>query len=480
MSVGVQSASDAGPSASAAGKLSRSAKAAYALGGAPDIFGHWLYHGLSNQVFVTYLGLSPTQLSTALFTSRLTDAFTDPVVGWLSDNTRSKWGRRRPYILFGSLAAGLALPCLFMVSVDWSRSTLFAFVLVSSCLYAPLISLYNTPYQSLGAELSPDYDERTSVMSWRAIVQTLAAMLVNWAWWFASRPLFNDRSTGQPNLARGAMWAATIAGVIVILSGCVSFLFVRERYYQKARDQEKISFWSAVKQTLACRPYLILLGTALLFAVPTAMYGHFGYYVQTYYVFSGDAVAASTIGGASGVAYGLCSLIGVPIASAVSNRFGKREALKYTLLLGAIGLGSSYWLYTPSAPWLCIVSSGIYGVASSSLWVVLPSICADVVDFDELSTRRRREGAFSSIFSWVLKLGMSLSLLVVGPALALAGFDSGHKTQSPSTLHAIRLMFAGLPALACLLALLLISFFPLSRGRMTDIRAELEARRGTV
>jgi GPH family glycoside/pentoside/hexuronide:cation symporter len=135
-------------------QLAVSAKAAYAVGGVTDIFGHWLYHSLANQVFVTYLKLSPTQLSTALFTSRLVDAFTDPFFGWLSDNTRSKWGRRRPFILFGSLAAGLALPCLFMVSPAWNRSTIFGFMVVSACLYAPLISAYNTSYQTSSARPS--------------------------------------------------------------------------------------------------------------------------------------------------------------------------------------------------------------------------------------------------------------------------------------------------------------------------------------
>jgi len=464
----------------AADKLTTSSKAAYALGGTTDIFGHWLYNGLSNQVFVTFLRLTPPQLSIALFTSRLVDAFTDPLFGWLSDNTRSKWGRRRPYILFGSVLAGLALPCLFMASPKWDRSTVFWFMVISGSLYAPLISAYNMPYQSLGAELTPDYNERTSVMSWKAVVQTLAVMLVSWAWWFASRPLFNDPSTGQPNLARGATWAASIAGGIMILAGLANFFLVRERYYEKAQLQERISFSTMIKQTFGCRPYLILMGTALLFAVPSALFGSLSYYVQTYYVFGGNAAAASTIGGWSGVAYGIFSLVGVPVASAVARKVGKRDALKYTLLLGTVALGSSYWLYTPVAPWLCIISSGFYGFASTSLWVILPSMCADVVDFDELSTHHRREGAYSSAFSWVLKVGMSLSMLIVGPMLAMAGFESSLRAQAPRTIEAIRLMFAGLPAVACLAAFLLLSTFPLTRERMQEIRTVLEARRGTV
>jgi GPH family glycoside/pentoside/hexuronide:cation symporter len=353
-------------------------------------------------------------------------------------------------------------------------------MLVSSCLYAPLISAYNMPYQSLGAELTPDYNERTSVMSWRAVAQTLAAMLGGWAWWFASRPWFDDPQTGEPNLARGARCASAIAGGIMILSGLAVFGFVRERYYEKAQTQEKTRFVTAMKQTVECRPFLVLLGTALLFAVPTALFGHLSYYVQTYYVFNGDAVAASTVGGWAAVAYGLLSLVGVQVVSALSRRFGKRHALRFVLLVGAFALGSCYWLYTPAAPWLCVASSGLYGFTSTGIWVVLPSMCADVVDFDELSTKRRREGAFSSVFSWVLKVGMSTSMLVAGPILTLTGFDSTTKVQSGATLESIRVMLAVPPAVACGVAFLLMSAFPLTRERMERIRTELEARRGAV
>ncbi len=463
-----------------ADELRAGAKAAYAIGGTTDILGHWLYHALANPVFVTQLRVSPTQLSTALFASRLVDAFTDPLFGWLSDNTRSKWGRRRPYLLLGSVLAGLALPGLFMVSPSWNSSQVFWFMVCSACLYAPLIGIYNAPYQSLGAELTPDYDERTSVMSWRAAIQTGAAMLLNWAWWFASRPVFNDPRTGQPDLARGARWAASIAGGLMVISGIVSFALVRERYYGKASAQTKTAFSTSLKQALACRPYLTLLGTGVLFAVPTALVGHLGYYVQTYYVFHGDAVAASEIGGWSGVAYGVFSLVGVPAASAASNKFGKRRALEYTLLFAVVALGSVYWLYTPLVPWLCVVGAGLYGFVSACVWVILPSMAADVVDFDELTTHQRREGAFSSIFSWILKVGVAVSTLMAGPLLASAGFDSGIKAQAPATVQTIRLMFAALPSLACLLAVLLISRYPLTRAGMQAVRTALEARRGVV
>jgi GPH family glycoside/pentoside/hexuronide:cation symporter len=136
-------------------KLPFKAKFSYAMGGTTDIFGHWLYNGLANPVFVTFFGLTPTLVRGAVGATRLVDAFTDPLFGWISDNTRSHWGRSRPFILVGSILAGLTLPCLFMVPKSLSQHQIFWFMLISAALYAPIISAYNMPYQSLGAELTP-------------------------------------------------------------------------------------------------------------------------------------------------------------------------------------------------------------------------------------------------------------------------------------------------------------------------------------
>jgi GPH family glycoside/pentoside/hexuronide:cation symporter len=457
-------------------------KAAYALGGTTDIFGHWLYNSFANPVFNVFLGLTPTQVSISLGASRFIDAFTDPLFGWISDNTRSRWGRRRPFILLGSILAGVGLPCLFMASQSWSTSQIFWFMLISACLYAPLISSYNMPYQSLGAELTPDYNERTSVLSWKAVVQKLAGMLLGVGFWFANRPLWNDPATGKPNVAHGMVAAAAIAGGLMIISGVANFVFVRERYYEKARSQAKIKVREMIASTFKCKPYLVLLGTALVYAIPTGLIGSLGWYLSTYYVFHGDMAAQSEYGAYGGFAYALCGVAGVPVAALLSKRLGKPKALTCTLAAGLVAFGSSWWLYNPEYPMLSVVQTGLNGFSATGLWVVLPSMCVDVVDYDELESHQRREGAYSSVFSWVLKFGMSVSMLIMGPLLDnLSGFDAKlGGNQTPETIFAIRALFTGIPVAALLAALVLVQLFPLTRDRMHQIRAELEARRGTV
>ncbi len=455
-------------------------KAAYAFGGTIDIFGHWLYFGLMQPVFVGFLQLSPSLLGVAQAAARLTDAFTDSYFGWRSDNTRSRWGRRRPYVLVGSLLAGAALPCLFAASRTWSASTLFWFVLLTACGYAPILSCYNMPYQSLGAELTPDTDERTAVMSWRGVVQTLAGVANAWAWWFAVRPWFAD-ADGSPNLARGAMWAGALAGGVMILAGLGTVCFVGERYYPLARQQERARFWTMTRQAFRCQPFRILLLALVLFAVPASMVGALSWYVLYYHVLAANPGEAALYVGLAGTAYSILGAACIPFAVWLARRIGKGRALQCALYGGSVALASSFVLYTPAAPLLSVVCHGLFGIATSGFfWVLLPSMLADVIDFDELEGGKRREGTYASILSYVLKFGTTLTLLVTGPLIELTGFDAGKAVQSPTTVMGLRILFAVVPATAALLAALALRRYPLTRDAMTAIRARLEARRGAV
>lgn len=456
------------------------AKAAYAFGGTIDIFGQWLYFGLMQPVFVGFLQLSPSLLGLAQAAARFTDGLTDSYFGWRSDNTRTRWGRRRPYILVGSLLAGTALPCLFAVSHTWSTSTLFWFVLLTACAYAPILSCCNMPYQSLGAELTADTDERTVLMSWRGIVQTLAGVANAWAWWFAARSWFAD-ADGAPNLARGAMWAGALAGAVMILAGMGNVLFVPERYYPLARAQERVGFWATTRQTFRCPPFRILLLTLALFAVPTSMVGAFGWYVLYYHVLAGHPSLAAFYGGLAGTTYSLLGAASIPGAAWLAAKVGKRKALQCALYGGSGALAASFVLYTPTAPILSVVCHGLFGIiASGFFWVLLPSMLADVVDFDELEGGTRREGAFVSTLSYVLKLGTTLTMLATGPLVELTGFDPRRAWQDTTTITELRILFAVVPAAASLLAALALGHYRLTRDTMSSIRASLEARRGRL
>jgi GPH family glycoside/pentoside/hexuronide:cation symporter len=165
----------------------------------------------------------------------------------------------------------------------------------------------------------------------------------------------------------------------------------------------------------------------------------------------------------------------------LARRIGKRRALQWALYGGSVALASSFVLYTPTAPILSAACHGLFGIAASGFfWVLLPSMLADVVDFDELEGGRRREGAFASILSYVLKFGTTITLLITGPLIELTGFDARKAVQDPTTIMGLRILFALVPATAALLAALALRRYPLTRDAMSTIRARLEARRGAV
>jgi GPH family glycoside/pentoside/hexuronide:cation symporter len=149
----------------AAGRLPMRQKVGFGLGAFLDMWGHHLYPSLAFHVFNIFLGVAPGLISTVQMIKIFIDAASDAVFGWISDNTRTRYGRRRPFILVGGVLAGIGLPLMFAVGKGWTNTEYFIFMLVSMVIYVPVMSCFNMPWVSLGSEMTPDYHERTTVMA---------------------------------------------------------------------------------------------------------------------------------------------------------------------------------------------------------------------------------------------------------------------------------------------------------------------------
>ncbi len=470
-------------------------KIGYGLGTFNDMWGHWLYPGLANQVFNIFLGVSPALVGLALMLNRLFDAVSDPFFGWISDNTRSRYGRRRPYILVGSIFAGIGLPLLFCVSPGWGDtqikfwiidltiSNYFWFMLGSSALYIPVMSCFNMPYQSLGAELTPDYHERTSVMSFKNGIQKIPELAMFFALQFTTLHWFMDKKTGKPNLLLGAQVYCLILGMLMIVVGIAVFSLVRERYYSNvaARHQERISLKETLYKTLACRPFRVQLLMRLAYCIGGSMVGTLGYYDTVYYVCHGDIVTATkwnTIMGLSGMVFGF---LGIPTFALIARKFGKRGGLMWVLTTAIFVFLGTWWFYNPSIPWLQIFASGLIAFTGAGFWTLEGSIGADVMDYDELHSGKRREGAYSSCASWITKVGMAAGVGASGFILSATGFNARLEgAQTEHALFMIRILLATIPIFGLVLSLIALSRFPLTQAKMLEIRGQLEARRGRV
>ena len=457
-------------------------KVSYGLGGSIDMWGHWLYPNLAYPVFNIFLGLSPQLVDTALMLIRIVDALSDPLFGWLSDNTRSRWGRRRPFILVGSVFAGIGLPLLFFVPSGWTGTQLFWWMLGSSLVYIPFVSCFNMPYQSLGNELTPDYHERTSVMSYKMVIQKFFEVAFFIGLPFTNLAVFYNATTGKQDILLGVQVFCGILGALMLVNGLLVFFNVKERYYAgvAARQHVKVSLKESIYETMRCAPFRLKVIAGLCFSLGSSMVGSLGYYATVYHVAGGDTKSGNNWNGVMGAAWMIGGFIGPPALATICRRLGKQPSMLLTLGTGLAAYGATWFLYTPSLPWLQVLSSGSMAFVAASYYMLDQTIGADIMDFDELNTGKRREGAFSACGSWMNKAGNALGYFLSGQVLALTGFAADKAVQSPETIFWIRAMLAGIPIAGVSLAALFWWRYPLTQRKVAEIRAQLEARRGRV
>jgi GPH family glycoside/pentoside/hexuronide:cation symporter len=181
-----------------------------------------------------------------------------------------------------------------------------------------------------------------------------------------------------------------------------------------------------------------------------------------------------------GVAFMIGGLIGVPLHKFLADRIGKREAAVIACLIGICGYGGSWFLYTPKIIWLQTIASSLMGMCAASLWMLHSAIGADVQDFDELHTGKRREGSFTACGSYILKLGNSLGYYISGLILTWSGFTWKVNAQAPQTIFSIRSSLASLPVVGLIVAIIFVLRIPITREKSEEIRDSLEDRRGAV
>ncbi|PTT79071.1 hypothetical protein DBR42_22125 [Pelomonas sp. HMWF004] len=464
-----------------ADRLPMRQKVGFGLGAFLDMWGHWLYPSLAFHVFNIFLGVAPGLISTVQMIKIFIDAASDAIFGWISDNTRTRYGRRRPFILIGGVLAGIGLPLMFAVGRGWTDTQYFIFMLVSMVIYVPIMSCFNMPWVSLGSEMTPDYHERTTVMAIRNAIQKAPELAMFFAAQFTTLSIFND-ANGKPDILRGAQTYCAILGAIMVAVSIAIFLLVRERYYEKlvSRTQTHIPFADTLWRTLRCKPFRHVLLMALAYGIGTAMVGALGYYATVYYVCQGDIVLATkwnTAMGLAGMAFGFA---GIPFFTWIARKWGKRTGLATVLAMAIAAFIGDWWLYDPARPYLQLLACGFVAFTGAGFWTLYGATIGDVVDYDESQTGQRREGSFSACQSWITKVGIALGVGASGWILQFTGFDAKQTLQTPEAIFWIRILLSGIPVIGLVLALIAILRFPLTEARMLEIRGQLEATRGTV
>lgn len=436
------------------------------------------------------LGLNPALVGLLGALPRLTDALTDPVMGYISDNTRTRWGRRRPYIFAGAILAGLTFALLWHLPEGRSESFYFWYFLIGSIVFYLAYTVFATPWVALGYELTPDYHERTRLMGVQNFMGQVAYVVAPWFLLFMQNErIFDD-------MVDGAAGLAVIVAIVVAVVGVLPALFLKERFAGVAaaeageRGIESIAaivlrnlsgFFRGFGVTIRSKPFLKLCLATFLVFNGFMMVSSFQFYVIIYYVFGGDTVRGAEYAGWAGTVQSIATFGVIALTAWLGTRLGKKRTFYVAIGVSMVGYALKWFCYNPDIPWLVVLPAPLLAFGLGGLFTILPSMIADVVDYDELQTRERREGMYGSIFWWVVKLGMAAALAAGGFLLNATGFDVALAgNQAAHTITLMRLCDAFLPFVASGVAIWAIATFSITEERAHEVRLQLEARRGKV
>jgi GPH family glycoside/pentoside/hexuronide:cation symporter len=418
---------------------------------------------LAIPIYAIAMGVNPAWIGLALAIPRIWDAFTDPIMGHISDNFRSRWGRRRPFIVAGALLMAVTFSLLWIPSPGWSNIAKVIWFLVMLIAYYTAFTIWSVPWNALGFELTTDYNERTRVQAYRAAIATLAGWIVPWAY-----KLCFVFSTDE---VTGVRYVGLLIGLIMAGTGILSAFFCREQ--AKAQTQEKIKLGPAFTCTLKNKPFQLICCSVALFIAGVFLVQPMALYVNIYHVFDGSKKAASTMSGLGGMSGAVLALLAVPLISFIATRWGKKQTLILGMAIAACGYLSQYFTYNPAHPRMELLSFCTIAPGVAFIWIILPSMLADVCDVDEIQTGLRREGMYGAVYGWLLKIGVTIGLSLSGFVLTFAGIVPTAKIQTPEAIQNLRLLFSLVPFAFTLIAGALLFRYPLTEARVNQLKTGL-------
>ncbi len=376
--------------------------------------------GQAVNIFSVGFGLSPVIISWCVMLPRLVDGFIDPIIGHWSDETQTRWGRRKPFMLGGALLGAIFLSCLWWASTEWSETAQFLYLgVIGTCLYVCYGS-YAMAWNAMGYELSDDYHERSRIQAVSGFFVAAMGLLFSWCFWLALRPVFGG-------LVWGMRWIGTGVAVMIVISAIIAVMTTKERFSHVNRTH--VPLLSAVKATIKNRPFLILLLMKLFETFGGRLVGGMSFFVAVYYVSQGDQDLGSKLGGIGATLGTIWSFAALPFVKPVSKWIGKRGALIAGSGLGFLSACLYPFLTTPTYPYAGLIPGLIIAPIITISGIIAGAILPDICDVDELQTGQRREGLFTSVMAFVGKIEISLAVVLVGYVITWSGVDTKIATR---------------------------------------------------
>ena len=431
---------------------------------------------LPAMVVILNLGLkmNPYWVGLATMLPRLVDAVSDPAIGYLSDRSKTRWGRRRPFMFCGAIGAGIMFALMWQIPSGYSDTVYFWYFFAAFAVYFITYTSYSTPFVALGFELSSDYHERTRLQAIANSMGQIPWIAVPWFYSLMASSLFTDKVHGARVLA---IWV----GGAICLFGVIPAIFCREKISTKNETAESISLTSLLQNislAFQCRPFLILCVATFLVFNGYQLGSSFTLYVLIYHMYQGQDAGAGELFGVYGTATAGFALLAIRASTLLSRDVGKRAAIQLMLGVSTVGYALKWFSYATNDPVWLIVSSPFIACGIGTLFTLMASMIADVCDYDQLNTGQRREGMLGAIYWWMVKLGNAISAFLFGILLNYSGFDVELESQSTTTLRLLQILDVGVPILSTIAAIALLSGYRITESYAREIREELSQSNG--
>lgn len=430
------------------------------------------------------VGIEPRLASLGALMGIVWDAVNDPIIGILSDRMKSNLGRRRPFLLWFAFPFGLSFVVLWSAPNWESQVGLLIYVTLAFMLSDTLTTLVSVPYYSLTPELTQNYDERTSLSSFRTVFQLASAMVV-----VIVAPMIVDAVIARGgSQQQGFMTAGAVFGTIGSLPLFLIGIFIRERFAEETKEQEALSFRDTLKLAWQNIPFRYAVGIYMFNWSAVDMVSITFPFFLLYWVARGDLLAKINFLGVDlalesaffGVLMLVCILF-VPFWLWLSKHQNKIRA--YILGMAAwVIVQALIFTIQPGKTGYMLFLAGLAGIGVSAAYILPDSILPDVIEWDELRTRRRQEGIYYGIRTLIRKLTGALVIFVTLQILGWSGYhappeDVLQYQQPDSALFMIRLMVSFIGAAILMGTIALAWFYPLTRERYQRVQRLLNIRR---
>jgi GPH family glycoside/pentoside/hexuronide:cation symporter len=413
-------------------------------------------------IFMTdVVGVKPAYAALAIFIGRTWDYFNDPLIGFFTDRVRTRWGRRRPFLLFGFIPFGLMFAMMWYRPPTENQLLLCAYYAIAYFLFDTSYTFVTMPYAALTPELTQDYDERTSLTSYRmafSIIGGLIAFTVPLMIIGSMRPENSDR----------IFLMGIIFGTACALPLLFTFFGTREKPEYTAQSQP--NFRESLRAVWKNRPFLFAAGIFLFTWTAADIIQAFLLYFIKYRM---------NMEGQSDIILGaifITALLVLPFWEWVTRKTDKRKAyIAGMIFLSVIMISLSFLAPSAGMP-LVLLLAILAGIGVSAIHVLTWAIIPDAVEVDELATGQRHEGIFYSLVSLFKKIASSIAIPLTLLVLDWSGYVSNAAMQKPSTILAIRILMGPVPSVLLLGGIVFAIFYPLSRAGHAKTRAEIAAR----